>query len=324
MIVAGLGLTPPFSKEYALSTALPIYPILVRTESRLIRPHEDEEHFLKATLQTPKLDRIYKHLWLAGLPKAARPLHRQKLLGRELVLTEHADEHLVWHQRRMIVKPLPEYLLNTQYWERTLCADQALHKSACGLLISYAWLVSYESDLKIAKDIGLLPAGIRWQEWTWFLGDLLRNINIDTLEQVDQRYHYGELRLNRLNAIYRVFPAVSSFTTLIRGGGFMSSSTWQSSLFRRNFAWLLTVLVYLTVILSALQVGLATEMLQQDAAFAWASYGFCVASILIILLIMGTVLFVWFILFWFHVISTLRYTENVKKARIRGRALDPS
>ncbi|KAI9696171.1 MAG: hypothetical protein M1820_008239 [Bogoriella megaspora] len=301
---------------------MPIYPILIRTETRLLHPYEEKEQYLQATIRTPKLDRIHQYLWLAGLPKAARPLHRQKLLGRELVVTENADEHLVWYENRVFLKPLPGFLLNFKYWEATLHTDRELHRSACGLLLSYAWLVSYESDLKIAKETGLLPSDISWLNWTTFLQDFLSNINLESLEQVDRRYHYGELRLNRLNSIYRTMPAVFSLSNMIRGG-FMSSSTWQSSLFRRNFAWLLTVLVYLTVILSALQVGLATDQLKGDAAFAWASYGFCVACILLILLIMGVVLLVWFMLFSFHVISALRFYRLVESQRRSSAAASP-
>lgn len=308
-------LHPPFSDDCALSIQTPTYPLLIQIEGRLIQPCEEKERFLKATLQTPKLDRIHDRLWLAGLPKAARPLHRQKLLGRQLIVTETADEHLVWHESRMFLKPLPSFLLNYTYWEEMLCLDERLHRSACGLLLSYAWLISYESDLKIAQENKLLPADIDWPHWTLFVKDFLSHINHVTLEQVDRRFKYGELRLSRLNGIYRLMPTVFSFSNLFRGG-FMSSSTWQSSLFRRNFAWLVTVLVYLTVILSALQVGLAVELLNKDAAFSWASYGFCVACIMLILMIMLIILFVWFVLFSFHLLSTIRYVKRVEAARV--------
>ena len=309
-----LDLQPPFSEKYTLSKLTPIYPVLIRTESQLIQPWQEKESFLKATLQTPKLDKIHDHLWLAGLPKAARPIHRQKLLGRQLIITENADEHLVWHESRIFLKPLPDFLLNYTYWKDMLCSDERLHRSACGLLLSYAWLISYESDLKIAQENHFLPKDIDWPQWTFFLQDFLSHINLATLKQVDRRFKYGELRLTRLNSLYRVMPAVFSFSNLVRGG-FMSSSTWQSSMFRRNFAWLLTVLVYLTVVLSALQVGLGTQMLNKDAAFSWASYGFCVACILLILFIMMIILFVWFILFSFHVLSTIKYVKEVEGAR---------
>jgi hypothetical protein len=34
-------------------------------------------------------------MWLAGLPRPAGPLHRQKLLQRQILITENPDEHLV-------------------------------------------------------------------------------------------------------------------------------------------------------------------------------------------------------------------------------------
>jgi hypothetical protein len=51
-----------------------------------------------------------------------RPLHQQRLLNRELVITERLDQHLVWGGGRMLVKPLPRFLLEPRFWaERLRC-----------------------------------------------------------------------------------------------------------------------------------------------------------------------------------------------------------
>lgn len=55
---------------------------------------------------------IYKHLRLASLPICARPLHHQLSIERSIVITEHADLHLVWSGNRLFLKPLPTYLMD--------------------------------------------------------------------------------------------------------------------------------------------------------------------------------------------------------------------
>jgi hypothetical protein len=66
--------------------------------SQLLRPNKDISTCLALDLKTPRLNAIHQHLWLAGLPNAARPLHGQKLLGRNIAVTEDPDEHLVWFE----------------------------------------------------------------------------------------------------------------------------------------------------------------------------------------------------------------------------------
>jgi hypothetical protein len=234
-------------------------------------------------------------------------------MRRTIRLTESPDEHLVWHESSIFVKPLPEYLLDHGYWEQRLCPDEGLFKSACGLLLSYAWLVAYPSDFRIAKDTGILPQDITWHAWTGLVRDLLGRLDTDTLHQVDQRYHYGELRLSRLNTVYRINPSTFSLNNLVYG--FMSSSTWYTAFFQRNFGWILGVFVYTTVVLSAMQVGLATDRLQEDAQFQRFSYGIALTAIALVLAAVVLMLCVWFVLFWFHLLSTIQYTKKTRRAR---------
>ncbi|KAJ4218357.1 hypothetical protein NW757_014597 [Fusarium falciforme] len=112
------------------------------------------------------------------MSRPARPLHRQRLLLRTIHLTECANEHLMWHKTYIFIKPIPKYLINYEFWEQELRADEALHKSACGLLLSYA---CYKSDLHIAGEAGLLPANIDWNAWTMFMMDFTGYIDTSTL-----------------------------------------------------------------------------------------------------------------------------------------------
>jgi hypothetical protein len=131
---------------------------------------------------------------------------------------------------------------------------------------------------KIAHDKGLLSSKIKWEQWTAFTKSLLNSLNHTSLSNINSRYHYGELRLSRLNWIYRLSPHTCSTTTLIRGYAYGYNR--YSTFVKRNFAWLLVAFVYITIVLTAMQVGLATHRLGNDDRFQNASYGFTIFSIL--------------------------------------------
>jgi uncharacterized membrane protein len=234
-------------------------------------------------------------------------------MNRTIVLTEVPDEHIVWHESRIFIKPMPEYLLDYDYWENELCSDEDLHKCACGLLLSYCWLVGRKSDFRIAKETGILPDEIDWITWITFINEFLSRIDPCTLHQVNKRYHYGELRLSRLNALYRFTPSIFSLRNLVFG--FMSRSTWYRAFFERNFTWLLAVLVYVTVVLSAMQVGLATGKLQENDQFQRASYAVAVGSMVAFASIIVVIFLVWIWLFCYHLYSTIQYSKYVRLER---------
>ncbi|PCD23156.1 hypothetical protein AU210_014679 [Fusarium oxysporum f. sp. radicis-cucumerinum] len=257
-------LVPPFSKEVALLRD-------VRRVAPFLDTGKDTTAYLRADLQTPRLDKIYSFLWLAGLPRPARPLHRQNLLMRTIYLTENPDEHLVWHDASIFIKPVPAYLLDNEFWEQELCNDVTLYESAYGLLVSYVWLVRHPSDLRVASGAGLLPADIDWNDWVAFVTHLNLRLDSTMLCNVDRRYRYGELRLSRLNTLYRLGLAGFSLRNVVYG--FMSGSVRYTTFFERNFGWILAVFVYVTVVLSAMQVALATDKFSNSDNFQQFSYG---------------------------------------------------
>ena len=57
-----------------------------------------------------RLTNILKHLWMAGLPRIARPLHQQIAKGRAIVIAEQADCHLTLQEHTILLKPLPGFL----------------------------------------------------------------------------------------------------------------------------------------------------------------------------------------------------------------------
>lgn len=149
-------------------------------------------------------------------------------------------------------------------------------KVAFGFLYTYACLISSESDFFMANENRLLPrrandATIEWADWKALARELLRMHKRDP-DVVHPRFLRAELRLSRINIIHR-FTRLPSFDPYLRG--------WRNygSLFRDNLAWMATATI-IALVLTAMQVGLATERLQGNADFQQASYGFTVFALL--------------------------------------------
>lgn len=112
-------LTPPILKTNSVIVVAPIssssrtvQPATVFREYKSSLLNQELYPYLALELRTPRLDDIHHRLWLAGLPTAARPLHRQRLLARRICITEDPNEHLVWFEDQILIKPLPNFLLD--------------------------------------------------------------------------------------------------------------------------------------------------------------------------------------------------------------------
>jgi Co/Zn/Cd efflux system component len=84
-----------------------------------------------------------------------------------------------------------------------------------------------------------------------------------------------------------------------------------SAFFRDNFAWLASATIYIIIVLTAMQVGLATESLARNDAFQSASYGFTVFSILGPLITAALIILAFCCIF----ISNLSKTIEFRKRR---------
>lgn len=285
----GSTMEPPFTDFHSHKVTLPAVYHDTFGKLQEIKSHNSPSlhEYLQQELDFSRLHNIHDHLWLAGLPAVgARPLHRQLMIGRQIILTEQADLHLVWQDSRIYLKPMPEFLLDYHFWAEHLCQDNLLWKTARGFLLSYLWLVRSKSDLQIARDNGLLPDDIDWERWVLFSKCLLGTINIKTLEAVNRRFLYGELRLNRLNWIYRISHTHNPKEFI---KGYMHKYNRYSVFVQRSFAWIIGTFVYVTIVLTAMQVGLATDRLKGSKRFQNASYGFTVFAILAPIAALGVI-----------------------------------
>lgn len=268
------------------------FPAILRTRTHdLVKPDRYAIDCIEQELNLQSLTIIQDHLWLAGRPMPPRPLHYQLVLGRNIIITERMEMHLVWRTGQLFLKPIPRFILAARFWKEPLPVsdnpyhhesdeyrDERLRRCARGFLFTYVAMLSHESDFYIAKEKHLIPGEIEWPDWRQFSGEIISSY--DSL-RVDPRFRYGELRLGRLNKIYFFWQ-----TPLTKH---MSSWNQYSSFWRDNFGLLAASTVYLVVVLTALQVGLATKALEKNDSFQRVSYGFAVFSLLAPLVYAGIV-----------------------------------
>lgn len=269
--------------------------------------------FLENELSVEKLNSIHSSLWKAGRPMPARNLGYQLVLSREVVLTEEMGLHMVWRSKRIYIKPLAKFLLAPEFWTANLIEQQAdtpdtarlrarLDACARGFIYSYCSLLAYESDFDLAKNLRLLPQDVKWADWREWAAEVVKNCPYDAL---NPRFWYGELRLGRLNKIYRFEKG-----HFLRGYSRVGSPSTYSELLRDNFGILAAILGYVVIVLTAMQVGLATKHLGSSSAFQEVSWGFTVFSIVSPLAAVALIVLILFIMFVRNWQATLSFEES--------------
>jgi hypothetical protein len=294
----------------ALPAAYHYYKDLGKKKRRIVaNPATCVPDYLDVELSLGELGEMLQHLWFAGSKHPAMPLHFQVAMGREIVIADRMDLHLLWDSdAKIFLKPIPRFLLDPEFWRSNLkCPDacaceaaevdmnhgkpggspasqghtpvvscrQKSRSVALGFLFTYACLISSESDFFLANEKRLLPRNeddstIEWAKWKNLVREILERHDPD---KVHPRFLRAELRLSRINTITR-FTRFPPFSPYLRG--------WRTygSLFRNNLAWIATATVFVALVLTAMQVGLATDQLKDDDSFQRVSYGFTIFAIL--------------------------------------------
>lgn len=255
--------SPPFPKQQQLCADLdgetggddnlPGWPCVPLSDRASV------EEVLHTEFYASDLEAVAPRLWIMSTQSSANvePLHRQKIKGRNILITDDPRLHLVWIHDRIFVKPIPRYLLSHHFWECFLLCqppapDARLEltlRAAKGYLRSYRYLIRRESDFDMAKqDLRLVPQGVEWPEFCRFISNFDRIRDVD----VSPRYHYGELRLSRLNFYAPLLFGRSNFLRL---------HGQYSDYFARFYGPILFVFAVASTALSSMQVVLAVEQL---------------------------------------------------------------
>lgn len=232
-------------------TSLPGYPDIAIEDTPIL------SEFLLEDLQCQDLDELSDRLWMMTEQRSANisPLHRQKVKGREIIVAEEPKLHLIWFYDRIYLKPLPEYLLSQRFWCYILAANDhpkstkaLIRSSALGFIRSYAHLIKYESDFRIARSnsISLLPAVVSWGQWRLLRAKLLAIRD----EEVSLRYRFGEVRLTRLNLYSKL---------LLRKPYYHRTYRQYGEYFASFYAPLLFLFGIVSVILGAMQLAATVE-----------------------------------------------------------------
>ena len=266
------------------------------------------EEFLGDELVAKDLEAIAPRLWIMTTFSSdnIRPLHKQRVKGREIVVTEDPRLHLVWDHDRVFVKPIPPCLLSYEFWQMYLYKDsnrlgtgrERLYRVALGFLRTYFYLIRHESDLRIAQqdDLCLLPQDVDWVSFCRFASEIGRIQD----SEVSMRYCYGEMRLTRLN-----FYA----PLLFRKFHYEQIHGQYSDFFARLFGPILFIFALVSIMLNSMQIELTVEPLKvaQWRQFWFVSRWFSILSLLSAGLIAAWLVILWLWIFLDEWIYAIRW-----------------
>jgi len=263
--------------------------------SRELQPlrleHRDEVHrFLCAFFDLSRFNAIRKILWLIAVHGAPRSLYYQKFLGRKIVIAEELDLHLVWAKSRIFIKPLPDFLLNHDFWEAYISCEPQLYRAACGLLYSYCGLIRFGHDLQVAQECHLVNPNLDYRAWTEFARTILPNLDPKDPHTMDRRFQYGELRLHRLDTLYRYSPYQFSISSILRGFPHALTESYVPYMDQYNNA--VSAFGVIVIILSAFNLSLSAHSQNPDPDLRQAAYGFALFAMVLCAALIGVFLVV--------------------------------
>lgn len=246
---------------------------------------------LRRSMDVRELDAMAGWFWLVGHARNISPLHHQKVLLRTIVPAERARLHLVWFERTIYVKPLPDCLLSHAYVCDILSPDaraaaaaaaaavdkdgdddddgDALREWLRGFLHTYCELVISPLDLALAHELRLISRDVDWVAWHRFRGSVT---SASRAAPVAGRYSFRELRLARLNLVYRLTG---------RGMVYFSVHREYGTYFQQYFTTFITTFAIVATVLAAMQVLIGIDGVQQ-AEVVRVSYWFSIVSLVVI------------------------------------------
>jgi hypothetical protein len=300
---------PPFSAREEL-----VHPQAhLHTRELLPVPNEpfvpasivDVHAFLCRELECTVLDELSPSFFVFCKRRSSHvnTLHEYNSIGSYVTVSEDPGLHLVRKYDAIFIKPIPHCLLSFNFWTTYLVPDadgssagQGLYdttrlssptRSALGLLRSYGYLIKHESDFLVAKNNNLIPQGVSYTQFQYFIHAFRRLPDL----AVSPRYEYGHIRMTRLNIATRILRPRSTGKTF--PWSYHKLAYHSGQYLARFSAPLLFVFAFFTLILSSMQVGLAAKETHVGGnwdSFGFASYAFSIYTLCIITAIGGFVI----------------------------------
>ena len=289
---------PPFLSQHQLRSQLSpsdfeLDTRAVGTEDKGTLSAAAVSDFLHRELDTPLLDELYPHLWLVAKKSGhhIEAIHQQRIQRRNITIAEDPALHLIWYYDTLYLKPIPQCLFNHGFWEDYLLPSKMecpgvpkgchignshICRTALGYLRSYSFLIRHESDYLIAQRADLIPKDISYQDFKRFILPFRAILD----GNVSPRYHFGQLRLTRLNLAVQLLRPPSARGAIVP---YYHKRNWQTGEFLGRFQIpLLFFFAAFSVVLSAMQVALAALGQEAWATFIRASWRFSIAVIILI------------------------------------------
>lgn len=247
--------------------------------------------FLDEELNIDQADSIQQYLWLAGHSFASiRPLHRNVVIQREIVVCEQALLHLVTRDNVIFIKPIPHCMLQHDFYQEHVISRTVatkIRQRVPAFLATYLRLIRHQSDFAIAANLALIPPSATWEQWLAFRAELDAAFTDSSgkMMRFEGRYSYGELRLGRLNAIMHLFKGLPR--------GYVTLERQYSTYFAQFFSLIIIITVaYISIGLSAFQVALASPLATHELSLA----GFWFSIVSLSILLAGVALpLLWFV-----------------------------
>ncbi|TGZ85135.1 hypothetical protein EX30DRAFT_337537 [Ascodesmis nigricans] len=315
------SLFPPYSRDHNLlsqpsssSTPPTLPPNHIHIPSTTTIPATSLTAHLSSEILLPHLTPLYPYLKYASQPSPIRPLHQRRADSHQIILDESPDWHLVCWRDGLCIKPLPPFLLDFDFFQTHIASSPELWAAAAGYLLTWTQLVRHQSDYRVAVELGLVPDGIEWASFAAWLADVRYHLDPTRMGdgvRIHKRYEYGELWLKELCII----------GALVNGWNHRYYHLFSDyvSFGLANYAQLLSVFAVVGLVLSALQVGLATDQGLPPGWFADMSWGLSVASCLVVA--GSAVGFAGLIAGYYvkNMVVALRYDKTVRKGGQVGR-----
>lgn len=223
--------------------------VRIRTSHASAKPSLSQ---LKDEFCSKDTDAIAPYLWTMSMQSSSNvsALHRQKVKGREIVVSEDPKLHLVWHYNRIFIKPLVSWYCHEQFLyglnpQKSHCQTS---QAARGYLRTYGYLIRHQSDFRVAQDpsLQLVPEDLTWDRFCQ-LADIFLSYGDDV---VSERYRYGEIRLTRLNFWIKIFLGMRWYQRV---------ESQYSTYFARFYGPILFGFALVSVCLNSLQLIMAVE-----------------------------------------------------------------
>lgn len=256
-------------------------------------PENRVEQFLTIDLSVDRLMKAFDCFFMLGkeyIPP--RALSYQQALGLEITVIEKMDMHLLYSKDKIFIKPFPRYLLEPKFWDEFLecpkecpyhspfttlrregrlnsgfeltklkpCNHSIIWMRAMGFAFSYVGLVRNRSDFEIAKGKNLMPDGLNFENWKYFVSRVLSdNAGGKILRHIDKRFTFGELNLERLNQIFMIR---SPLMWLCQGNEYRDFV--QGPFFLPPFS------IYVAVVMGYMLAGTAYTKFKKNKIFSFA------------------------------------------------------